>query len=464
MFILIPYGQEDFELRRLPVVSIAIAGLCLLAFGLTWPAFEKEMERRATQARQEMSGILGELGALVSQKEGEEFGLFRPRWAYYQFDRFTPLEDCFTAMEEAFQDCRQRKIPESDLAPLWARLEKIKSSLITDTVLDRWGLVSARLKPHALFSHMFIHAGYWHLIGNMLFFGLVGMTIEDIWGRGTFLTVYLLSGLAAAFSHILVEGVSEGPMVGASGAIAGLMGAFLVTCPTVRIKMLLIIFLGGFHARSFPAPAWVFFPFWIFWEIFQGLMSLGATQGGGVAHWAHIGGFFFGAAAAAALKLSGWDKKLFPLYAVQADGRETLVTDQRFNFMRDPGYHRAVEFRVGGEWDRAAAEFRDLAGRFPGLPGPWLEEAEVWRLAGRPPQRQEALLRGLEAARRVKNLYPEIKVLILSMHRSKEYLLQAMGAGVDGYVLKEDADTALHTAIQEIRRGKNYYSPLLWDN
>ncbi len=70
-------------------------------------------------------------------------------------------------------------------------------------------------------------------------------------------------------------------------------------------------------------------------------------------------------------------------------------------------------------------------------------------------------LRGLEAARRVKNLYPEIKVLILSMHRSKEYLLQAMAGGVDGYVLKEDADTALHTAIQEIRRGKNYYSPLL---
>ena len=63
-------------------------------------------------------------------------------------------------------------------------------------------------------------------------------------------------------------------------------------------------------------------------------------------------------------------------------------------------------------------------------------------------------LRGLEAARRVKNLYPEIKVLILSMHRSKEYLLQAIAAGVDGYVLKEDADTALHTAIQEIRRGK----------
>ena len=70
-------------------------------------------------------------------------------------------------------------------------------------------------------------------------------------------------------------------------------------------------------------------------------------------------------------------------------------------------------------------------------------------------------LRGLEAARRVKNLYPAIKVLILSMHRSKEYLLQAMAAGVDGYVLKEDADTALHTAIQKIRRGKNYYSPLL---
>ncbi len=70
-------------------------------------------------------------------------------------------------------------------------------------------------------------------------------------------------------------------------------------------------------------------------------------------------------------------------------------------------------------------------------------------------------LRGLEAARRVKNLYPDIKVLILSMHRSKEYLDQAKAIGVNGYVLKEDADTALHTAIQEIRRGKSFYSKLL---
>lgn len=70
-------------------------------------------------------------------------------------------------------------------------------------------------------------------------------------------------------------------------------------------------------------------------------------------------------------------------------------------------------------------------------------------------------LRGLEAAQRVKNLYPGVKVLILSMHRSREYLRQAMAAGVDGYVLKEDADTALQIAIQEIRTGKTYFSPLL---
>ncbi|MCX5891990.1 MAG: response regulator transcription factor [Deltaproteobacteria bacterium] len=70
-------------------------------------------------------------------------------------------------------------------------------------------------------------------------------------------------------------------------------------------------------------------------------------------------------------------------------------------------------------------------------------------------------LRGLEAAQRVKNLYPDIKVLMLSMHRSREYLNQAMAAGVDGYVLKEDADTALTTAIEEVRRGNTYFSPLL---
>ena len=70
-------------------------------------------------------------------------------------------------------------------------------------------------------------------------------------------------------------------------------------------------------------------------------------------------------------------------------------------------------------------------------------------------------MRGLEAAQRVKNAYPDIKVIILSMHRSREYLRQAMAAGVDAYVLKDDADTSLYTAIQEVRRGKTYFSPLL---
>ena len=137
-------------------------------------------------------------------------------------------------------------------------------------------------------TSMFLHGGWGHLIGNMLFLWVYGNNIEDYFGRGKFLFFYLLSGLAAITLYTLFSPGSEVPLVGASGAIAGLMGAYMVLHPHARITVL-ILFLF-IMVRQFPAK--MVLGIWFFYQI---LMSLaGSSTGGGVAWMAHVGGFIFG--------------------------------------------------------------------------------------------------------------------------------------------------------------------------
>jgi membrane associated rhomboid family serine protease len=140
-----------------------------------------------------------------------------------------------------------------------------------------------------IFTSMFLHGSWMHLLGNMWFFWLFGNNIEDSMTRPRFVIFYLLSGMAAAFMQILAEPSSPVPMVGASGAISGVMGAYLILYP--RVKVYTFIWLG-FFVTSWALPAWVMLIYWI------GLQLLGGLGGseGGVAFWAHVGGFVAGMA------------------------------------------------------------------------------------------------------------------------------------------------------------------------
>lgn len=141
---------------------------------------------------------------------------------------------------------------------------------------------------------MFLHGGWGHLLGNMLFFWVFGNNIEDSMGPGRFLAFYLICGLAAAGAHVLVEPASPIPTVGASGAISGVMGAYLVLYPRVRVNML-FIFIVFF--RVLPIPAWLVLLWWFFVQVLTGLPQLSPVRpevSGGVAVWAHIGGFIAG--------------------------------------------------------------------------------------------------------------------------------------------------------------------------
>lgn len=144
-------------------------------------------------------------------------------------------------------------------------------------------------------TSMFLHGGWGHLLGNLLYFWVFGNNVEDSMGRGRFLAFYLLCGVAAAFAHILVQPASPIPTVGASGAVSGVMGAYLVLYPQVRVRML-FFFLIFF--KVVPMRAWLVLLFWFGWQVVSGLpelMSVRSEVSGGVAVWAHVGGFIAGA-------------------------------------------------------------------------------------------------------------------------------------------------------------------------
>lgn len=140
-------------------------------------------------------------------------------------------------------------------------------------------------------THMFLHGGWMHLIGNMWFLWIFGNNVEDSMGHGRFVVFYLLCGLAAAALQVGADPAAAIPMVGASGAIGGVMGAYVVLYPRVNVHML---FWFGFYVTTFAIPAFWMLGYWFLVQMIGGFSSVGA-QGGGVAFWAHVGGFVAGA-------------------------------------------------------------------------------------------------------------------------------------------------------------------------
>ena len=142
---------------------------------------------------------------------------------------------------------------------------------------------------------IFLHGSWAHIIGNMLFLFVFGNNVEDSMGHGRFLVFYLLCGLAAAASHILLNPASPVPTVGASGAVSGVMGAYLLLYPRARIKMLFIFFI---FFKVFRIQAWMVLIWWFLLQLMTGLPELISVRNdvsGGVAVWAHVGGFLAGA-------------------------------------------------------------------------------------------------------------------------------------------------------------------------
>jgi membrane associated rhomboid family serine protease len=177
-----------------------------------------------------------------------------------------------------------------------------------DAFITRWGVVPADLtaawgrgdvvsrETATLLTSQFLHGGWLHLLGNLLYLWIFGNNVEDRFGRVGFLVFYLLGGALAGLSQVAIDPTSTVPTIGASGAIAATLGAYVVLFPRARVTSL--VFLGFFY-QLIDVPALIVLGFWFVLQLIDGLTSLGVAQGGGgVAFFAHIGGFVAGAVVA----------------------------------------------------------------------------------------------------------------------------------------------------------------------
>jgi membrane associated rhomboid family serine protease len=164
---------------------------------------------------------------------------------------------------------------------------------------------------------LFLHGGWMHLIGNMWFLVIFGNNIENKLGHFLYAVFYLIGGLAATAAHWAMDPTSAMPIIGASGAIAAVLGAFAVTYPRAKIKSLVLLVM---FVTIIELPAYIYLVFWLGLQLFSGLGALGGQIDGGVAWWAHVGGFIFGAAA-------------MPLFSLAAphEPPEVLEADEEWN-------------------------------------------------------------------------------------------------------------------------------------
>jgi membrane associated rhomboid family serine protease len=138
---------------------------------------------------------------------------------------------------------------------------------------------------------MFMHGGFFHLFGNMLYLWIFGNNIEDSLGHVRFIFFYLLCGVIAAYSHALSAPGSAIPMIGASGAVSGILGAYLLLFPYARVHTLIFL---GFFVQTIKVPALIVIGFWAIIQVINGLLASGISNQGGIAWFAHLGGFLAG--------------------------------------------------------------------------------------------------------------------------------------------------------------------------
>ncbi|MCE7958898.1 MAG: rhomboid family intramembrane serine protease, partial [Acidobacteria bacterium ACB2] len=288
--LLLPIGQENAEIRRHPWVFWGLLGLNVLAFVLVVLPFRQE-----------------EWASRVRDR-AEAVGSYLVKHPYLRLPKGL-MEQVPPEALSQIAEVRQAALSEEGVPIPYVvreqqaelnRLAEAFLAAVGETPQHRWGLVPSRLRVSAFLTHMFLHAGWLHILGNLLFLYLTAPFVEDLYGRPLFLALYVGSGLLAAATHVWQHPHSALPLVGASGAIAGVMGAFLVRLGRSRIEFffLPVVILPWIRFRFF-LPAFVFLPLWLLEQLWyarhEGLAP-------GTAWWAHVGGFVAGAGMALAIR------------------------------------------------------------------------------------------------------------------------------------------------------------------
>lgn len=310
--IIFPIGHEKQIVRRMPWVTLAVVALNLVLFLVSRYSAEG-----TTKKADEL------LGEILSYQQSHP-------WTKLPPDVTKNLELNDRQMMQLLEDAYNETGYEPPKAEQEAnqvelnRMGKEFASVLEAHPFLRYGFIPGKPTVLAFFTSMFIHGGWLHLIFNMWFFYLAGPPIEDVFGRVGFALFYLGTGVVAALTHMAMFPDSMTPMVGASGAIAGLMGAFFARFWRTKISF---FYLFGFWARgTFDAPAWLMLPFWLIGELWFALLW---QEPGGVGYWAHVGGFAAGALGAWLIKAFRLEERLIaPAIDRRIEQAHTSAFDQ----------------------------------------------------------------------------------------------------------------------------------------
>ena len=287
---ILPISHERMTARRWPIVTTIVFALCLLVQAI-WPALTASADAHIESANRAVDEYYADHPYLLLPAESTQDDMDQELAKLRQ--------EVAELSPGPAPDDETRRAEQGHLDELRGAVDAAERS----TPLHRFGFVPAERNWPALLTYGFVHSGWLHLAGNMWFLFLCGMNLEDRWGRLVFPLFYLAAGAIAALAHLALSPHSEAPLVGASGAVAGAMGAFAVLFAKTRVRFAALV---GFRFVTFSAPALVML---LVWAAIEGLWAF-LFPGDGTAHWAHVGGFAFGIAAALVLRRTGVDHKL----------------------------------------------------------------------------------------------------------------------------------------------------------
>lgn len=345
--ILLPIGHEEEGTRRLPWVTFGIMIVCALAFVATG-----------------FGGAPSGLDTVEATERAAEYWIEHP---YLTLDPRLEAaihgpgqrKDAREAFQEGMRTFSEEPDDPSVVATEQAELDRLTRVAMNATPSDplrRWGLVPADFSLVALFTHMFLHAGWLHLVGNLFILYLAGPFVEDVWGRPLYAAFYIACGVVAALSFALPQMSIAVPMIGASGAIAGVMGAFAVRYAGTKVHMFWAF--GLWMRGTFWAPAGLMLGLWFGEQLFYAVLTHGSRgEDGGVAFLAHVGGFVAGAGCAYGMKRFRAEERWLAA-SIDAKSNKRLVDNAEVA--------RALEIAAAGNGEGAFALLAAEVKRAPG--------------------------------------------------------------------------------------------------
>jgi membrane associated rhomboid family serine protease len=325
---LIPIKHENMTARRWPVVTLALIAINVVVFLFTMSAMDSEAPELG-ETKLHIVILAATHPELKMQPESQRlvdgYKQSHPQaWAHIQ----SPYRDIIDAYDAKLKMTEDTSSLQSEMDSLNAEYVKLAKT----SIVEQYAFVPANPTAISYLTANFMHGGWLHLIGNMWFLWLAGFVLEDVWGRWLYSAFYLIAGAAALQFYAWSNPGSITPTLGASGAVAALMGAFLVRFPKMKIEMAWWLFI--FKIYRFKAAAYWLLPMWLFMEIFYGSL-FGATSG--VAHWAHVGGFLFGALASLAIQYSGIEQKTHK------------AVEEKISWTTDPEIEKANDMMEHGQ-------------------------------------------------------------------------------------------------------------------